>query len=135
MTSARVNWQYGWASFGLLVFILSSSLLAMSPGGSYTVLNASSGPVWLQCGTVARPLEEPWRLARGFGDNGSGDHTELILLRVRYANGRRITFDAEHLRRTKAASGFRNGAWWIDDRGVTYLSSREANIRWRRFHK
>ncbi len=68
---------------------------------------------------------------RGFSDGDSGDYTELIFLRVKYLSGRIITFDAEHLRLMKTESQFRRGTWWIDDTGVTYISTRDANIRWR----
>jgi hypothetical protein len=119
----------------LFALFLPTTLLAITPGGSYSLLNASSGPVSLQVGTAAHPNQQAWRLLRGFGDGGSGDHSELIFLRVKYPSGRTITFDAEHIRSVKAASQFRRGAWWIDDQGITYLPQREANIRWRHFRR
>jgi hypothetical protein len=113
-----------------LIAVACAALIGMTPGESYSVLNASSGSIWLQCGTVDRPNEKPWLLPRGHGDGGSGDHSELVFLRVRYPSGRTITLDADGIRRIKASSSFRRGAWWVDDSGVTYIRERDANIRW-----
>ena len=122
MTSIRGHRQCALISFPFVALTLStSSLLAITPGGSYSVLNASSSSVWLQCGTVAHPNQKTWLLARGSGDGGSGDHSELIFLRVKYPSGRTVTLDASHIRDTEARSHFRRGKWWIDDIGVTYF--------------
>jgi hypothetical protein len=105
----------------------------MSPGGAYEVFNASSSTVQIQCGTIAHPSQKPFSIPRGFGDWGSGDHSELIFLRVKYPSSRTITLDRREMDRIRGASQFRRGAWWIDDSGVTYIAAREANFRQRAF--
>jgi hypothetical protein len=114
---------------GLL--LLASPLAAITPGGSYNLFNASSSTVEIQTGTVDHPQRKPWDLPRGFGDGGSGDHSALIYLRVKYPSGRVIIFDAQKIVSIKASRPL-GGAWWVDDDGITYISSRDANLRRKR---
>ena len=111
--------------------LFASGLTAITPGGSYNLFNASSSAVEIQTGTVDRPQQKPWDLPRGFGDGGSGDHSALIFVRVKYPRGRVITFGAQKIARIKASRPL-GGTWWIDDDGITYISSRDANLRRKR---
>jgi hypothetical protein len=117
----------------LLWLIAGSHLGAITPSGSYEVFNGSGGSVEIQCGTAAHPRQNAWTLPRGRGDAGSGDHSELTFLRVRYPSGRVIVLEERQIRRREAESGFTSGTWWIENSAVTYISRRDANFRKRAF--
>lgn len=126
------------ASAWILLAFLTTGFV---PGGSYNLFNAASGTVTIQAKTIGRPSEKPYRLMRGYGSGGSGDHTKLIWLAVTLPTGRRIVLDEKELDRLKSTSKSPrgifggHGEWWIDDSGITFLSSREGNIRSGRFER
>lgn len=108
-----------------LLILAFFSAQAITPGGSYSLFNASSATLTIQARTAARPDAPAYKLPSGFGDSGSGDKTKLVELRITYPNGRRIILDEGQLDRRMHG----NGTWWIDDQGVTFISEKEANIR------
>lgn len=117
----------------LLWVITGANLEAITPSGSYEVFNGSDGTVEIQCGTAAYPRQEAWSLPRGRGDAGSGDHSQLTFVRVRYRSGRIIVLTEKQILRTEAESGFPSGTWWIENSGLNYISRRDANFRKRAF--
>src|SRR5438552_9428861 len=90
--------------------LFASALAAITLGGSYNLFNAASSAVEIQTGTVDRPQQKPWDLPRGFGDGGSGDHSGLIFLRIKYPSGRVITFGAQKIDRIKGSRPL-GGTW------------------------
>ena len=120
------------------VLIVSASFAeAITPGGSYSLFNGSSGTIIVQVRTVARPNQRPYQMSRGYGDGGSGDHSKLVGLSVTLPDGKKIVLDEKALdeRSAHAARSLfgGHGVWWIDDSGIRLLSSREGNIRINRF--
>ena len=131
----RINWS------GVGIFVMGFLMVGMVPGGSYSLFNASSGIITVELRTIGNPHQQPYRLMPGHGDGGSGDDTKLIWLAVTLPTGKRIVLDEKELDRRKAASNVGrglfsgHGAWWIDDSGITFISSREANIQIGRFQR
>lgn len=120
-----------------VLFFSSVFAKAITPGGSYSLFNASSSKITVQVKTVAEPNQRPYQLQRGFGDGGSGDHSKLIWLSVRLPDGRKMVLDEKDLdqRSADVSRGLfgGHGVWWIDDSGITFLSSKEGSIRINRF--
>jgi hypothetical protein len=107
-------------------------LTGFVPGSSTSVVNACSGTVRVVYQTAAHPEPISVLLRRGRSLEASGDYSVITLLSVTFPTGRNEKLSSNDLNQLKSNSKLARGVWWIDDRGIGYISMRDANVRKRR---
>jgi hypothetical protein len=117
------------AGFAMLA---SSAAFAFIPHTDHHIMNVTTGIVHVDLRSTGGPDITNSALAPGYGMNFSGT---FLQARVRFPNGKVLSFGDKQLRQIHGGTVPVSGAWLIEDSGIRCVSSRDFNLAYRRFHK
>ena len=114
----------------MAILVIAAVTAGFAWGGNNRFVNASSGPVSIHYRSTTGSYSGD--VIRGGGLRITTDSGELISVKVTYRDNHIVKLDAGDVRRLKAMVVGTRGVWWVEDSGVSYISSKEASTRQRR---
>jgi hypothetical protein len=105
--------------------------VAFTQHTDHSLMNASSGTVLIDIHSSAQNITR-FRAVPGSGLTFNG---VFLRLTVHMASGKVRVFDTHQLQEIHSGTIPSNGAWLVEDSGVSSVSVRQFNLASRRFHK
>ena len=118
---------------GIAAAFAALPLLAFIPGPTRNVFkNGTYGDIRLKYESTALKLDKPVVIRYSSGLAMSGDGGTLLRVMIISPSGKVLELSTNEIQRIEAASGLKDGVWWINDEGVEYISTKESLSRHKR---